>query len=130
MKQIPNSFTWYNRPNWFWPNHDEKLKQVNDWVRDADLAFNHIDRFDVAVQAGGACGVWPAYLSNHFKMVVTFEPVETNYECSVKNTEHLDNVKSFKAALADKKKGVSMSVDEFEKNNCGCLLYTSDAADE
>ncbi|MFW0776214.1 MAG: FkbM family methyltransferase [Rickettsiales bacterium] len=119
MKQIPNSFTWYDRPNWYWPSHDEKLKQVNDWVRDADIAFKHIKRFDVAVQAGGACGVWPAYLAKHFKYVVTFEPVDTNYECLVKNVEGLPNVKHFKAALAEKKKGLSMSLDEFEKNNCG-----------
>jgi len=121
LKQIHNSFSWYPRPTWHWPNHDEKLVQVNDWVRDADIAFKYVKRFDIAVQAGGACGVWPVYLSNHFKRVITFEPVKANAECLKKNIEGFANIKFFPAALSDTIGTASMAVDAAEKNNCGAF---------
>ena len=121
MKQIHNTFSWYSRPTWYWPNHDEKLVQVNDWVRDADIAFQYIKTFDVAVQAGGACGVWPVYLAGHFKRVVTFEPVKTNAECLKMNIKGIKNISFLPAALSDTIGKVNVSVDDAEKNNCGAF---------
>lgn len=121
MKQIHNTFTWHKKPAWYWPNRDEKLKQVNDWVRDADIAFKHIKKFDLAVQAGGACGVWPVYLSNHFRRVITFEPVKENAEALKMNIEGIKNISFLPCALADKKTVLQMRVDDFEKNNSGAF---------
>lgn len=120
MKQIHNSFSWHEKPTWSWPNNDDKLCLVNDWVRDADVAFKHVERKRVAVQAGGACGVWPAYLAKHFKRVITFEPVRENYECLKKNIEPYDNIKSFPCGLSsDLSHKINMQVDETEKRNAG-----------
>lgn len=119
MKQINNSFSWHDKPSWYWPNRDEKLRLVNDWVRDADVAFKHIDKFNVAIQAGGACGVWPVYLSKHFRRVVTFEPVKENMECLKKNIEGITNITYFPCGLSDSKHALHMCLDDAEKNNCG-----------
>lgn len=119
MKQVHNNFSWYPKTTWYWPNHDEKLVQVNDWVRDADIAFKHIDKFDLAIQAGGACGVWPVYLSKHFQRVVTFEPVKSNIECLKKNIEGIDNISFFPCGLSDTDSALKMCLDDIEKNNCG-----------
>jgi FkbM family methyltransferase len=125
LKTIPNSFSWFNRKHWYWPDIDEKLIQVNDWVRDADLALKYIKNKNVCVQAGGACGVWPAYLSTHFKKVITFEPVKDNYDCLKLNTEEIENISFFNAALGDKNTGnVSMNLDRCEKNNAGAYYMT------
>jgi FkbM family methyltransferase len=121
LKQIHNSFSWYPHPTWYWPNHDESLLKVNNWVRDVDIAFKHIEKFNVVVQAGGACGIWPAYLSNHFKRVVTFEPVKTNIECLKKNIETIGNISFFPCGLSDSEQPLHMCLDDVEKNNCGAF---------
>lgn len=126
MKQIPNTFTWHKKPIWHWPNRDEKLKQVNDWVRDADIAFKHIKKFDLAVQAGGACGVWPIYLSDHFKRVITCEPVKENAEALRRNIEGIVNISFLPCALADKKTVLKMRVDDVERNNSGAFYAGED----
>jgi FkbM family methyltransferase len=39
----------------------------------------------VALQAGGHVGTWPAFLSQFFDTVYTFEPVAENFQCLVRN---------------------------------------------
>lgn len=124
MKLIKNTFDWYPHETWSWPDHDEKLLQVNDWVSDADVAMKYVDKFDVCIQAGGACGVWPAYLSNHFKEVFTFEPVVSNYECLSRNIPA--GVYPFNRGLSDDAQGLYMALDEMEHNNCGAY-YPSES---
>lgn len=120
MKQIPNSFSWHKSPHWYWPIRDEKLLQVNDWVRDVDVALKHIENRNLVIQAGGACGVWPAYLATLFKTVVTAEPVKENYECLVKNTEMYPNVKRFNCGFSESNGDrIYMQLDDVEKTNAG-----------
>lgn len=125
MKRIRNDFSWYPRTEWYWPNHDEKLIQVNDWVRDADIALKHTTKRSLVIQAGGACGVWPVYFSKHFKQVVTFEPVKSNIECLKKNIEGYENISFFPCALSSDGKPMRLDLDDSEKNNCGAYHYSS-----
>lgn len=121
MKRLINKFEWYDKPHWHWPEHDEKLMQVNDWVSDLDLALEFVAGNSIAVQAGGACGVWPAYLAKRFKEVFTFEPVRSNYECLEQNVKHLHNVIAAKMGLSDDGKPIKLSLDKTELNNCGAF---------
>ncbi len=121
----------FNGRRWKWPKKDIKLQQVNDWVNDLDavlLAMSKADRHcGVAIQAGGACGVWPAELAKHFDMVFTFEPDLLNYWCLCANVSHLPT-KIFPAnmALGERKGEVVTMIHHTEQNNVGAY-YTQDA---
>jgi FkbM family methyltransferase len=60
------------------------------------------DRFGVAVQAGGNCGVWPLELAAKFKRVLTFEPDARNFQALVWNTRETPNVVAMRGALGNK----------------------------
>ncbi|RMG71925.1 MAG: FkbM family methyltransferase [Chloroflexi bacterium] len=85
-----------------WPAHDTELQRVNDYVSDLTVMLSHVDRFDLAVQAGGACGVWPLALSNKFKTVITFEPEKLNYQCLQSNVFGVDNILAYESALSSR----------------------------
>lgn len=101
----------------FWPEEDTKLAQVFDWVSDIAEIVKHCDRFDVCVQAGGACGQWPSEFAKHFKTVVTCEPEASNMECLLLNIP--DNVTAYRQALGEKPGFVDMRRDDFEEGNAG-----------
>lgn len=100
-----------------WPDDDERLLAVNDWVMDLDAALEYVADFGVAVQAGGACGIWPVMLAKRFEMVFTFEPNADNFRCLVQNVPY--NVVPKRAALAEESGSVSLARDESEKGNAG-----------
>lgn len=85
MKKIPNPFSWYPSDFWYWPDEDEKLLQVIHQVHDLDQVLPLIPNKGVCVQAGGACGVWPIYLSLSFDNVFSFEAEYENYMCAMIN---------------------------------------------
>jgi len=104
---------------WLWPEHDTKLLQVNDWVRDVDIALNYCQAFRTVVQAGGACGIWPSYLSSRFETVITFEPDPINFRCLTRNTRDETNVIAFQAALGDKCSAIALENPPSEDGNAG-----------
>lgn len=124
----------FNGRRWKWPKHDDKLLQVNDWVSDLNAVLLEMSRAGrncgVAVQAGGACGVWPAELAKHFDMVFTYEPDLLNYWCLCANVSH-EPMKIFPAnfALGEREGSVTTMAPETEKNNCGAY-YTIDVPAE
>ena len=63
-----------------------------------DAVYQHCESFDVAVQAGGHCGVWPDALGRKFAHVYTFEPDPMNFRCLCANAP-AENVFKFNAAL-------------------------------
>ena len=110
---------WTDRVHWEWPDYDRKLIQVFDWVEDCQAAIDLCDKRGLAIQAGGAVGVWPAYLSQHFDKVVTLEPEPINYACLVENVKDLGNVTTINGAFSDSNGFVSLENDPRESNNCG-----------
>lgn len=83
-------------------------------VADTIAAIRHVRSFNVCVQAGGNCGVFPAFLATKFEQVWTFEPDLENYHCLIKNVPH--NVIHFMAGLGNKCS--QMSLDRVP-GNCG-----------
>lgn len=90
-----------------WPAHDRECRAVVfDTVVDMEHALKLTDRRQYAVQAGGNCGVWAAWLAKRFDTVYTFEPDATNYHCLRQNVPK--NVVSWNVALGDHATTVGM----------------------
>lgn len=84
-----------------WPADDvDCAAVVFDTPPDMDEAILHCRSHDVAVQAGGNCGVWPKYLSSRFGVVYTFEPDPLNFRCLAQNCDE-PNIVKMQAALGD-----------------------------
>jgi FkbM family methyltransferase len=69
-----------------WP--DAATADVTRYIhhaRDMTVALRHFKGRSVAVQAGGHCGIWPLWLTDHFEQVFTFEPEAANWECLQEN---------------------------------------------
>lgn len=112
---------------WLWPAEDEKLFCIFDHVEDVheylDLCPNH----EVAVQAGGATGVFPLKLSGIFKEVHSFEPQPENFACLEKNCP-VSNVRKYHAALSDTYRTVAIHSSIGERKNYGAG-YIVDASE-
>lgn len=95
------NFVKYMGRHWLWPEDDKALRAVVDWASDVYVAMNHVKTKGVAVQAGGAMGVWPYILAQTFEKVFTFEPHPTNFHCLRANLQDIENVTAFNAALGE-----------------------------
>lgn len=115
----------FNGRTWAWPAGDEKLHLVNAWVDDLARAIRWCAVRGLAVQAGGAAGIWPAYLAARFDKVLTFEPHPDNYRCLVANCEPLGNVRAYQSALSDQREHLVMRRPATEHGNAGAWYATN-----
>jgi len=105
-------------------NHFERLinKRVNnggppqyqDDVR--DMAYKYVEDFDLAIDVGANVGLWAKPLTQKFKKVIAFEPMEQVYKCLEKNTENLP-VEIHKFALGNTNSKVEMQWDPINTGN-------------
>lgn len=97
--------------NLLWPATDRDCAAVVfDGVHDLEIAYQFCRRFDVAVQAGGNCGVWPAKMAERFGTVFTFEPDPMNFRCLCANAPE-ERIVKFNAALGDHHNAVGLLRD-------------------
>lgn len=101
-----------------YPEYDRKLRAVEGQVADLAHAVAMCRRRRVAIQAGGAVGVWPEYLARNFESVYTFEPDAQNYAALCDNVT-AENVYSYFGALDYQKGDVAIRRDDFERDNAG-----------
>lgn len=83
-RTIRQRFWWTEKDEWLWPDSDDPdrgLQAVIGTVNDLQPALERVTNYRQAVQAGGACGIWPLRLANQFLTVHTFEPDPANYYC-------------------------------------------------
>lgn len=113
---------------YLWPKEDTKLQQVNDWV--SDLKFVYVEmqeagrQFRTAIQAGGACGIWPRALAEKFDLVYTFEPDPVNYWCLSANVADLpQKVAPRYGALGEQMGFARLELHKSEQHNVGAY-YT------
>jgi len=105
-----------------WPDQDIHCKQVVfDTTRDLELALKLCKDTDICVQAGGNCGVWPAWLARKFEVVYTFEPDAENFRCLARNVP--SNVVMFQSALGYSRGLVNLRGD---RGNCGAYYVNGD----
>jgi FkbM family methyltransferase len=112
---------------WKWPKQDTKLKAVNDWVNDLNAVLLLMTKAEhemqVAVQAGGAMGVWPVALAEHFDLVFTYEPDKLNYWCLAANVSHLpEQIMPMNAALGEQPGSVVTALHPTERGNSGAFF--------
>lgn len=86
------------------------------WKFYKEVLENNLKNRNVAVQAGGYCGIFPRCLANMFQRVYTFEPDPVNFFCLTNNTK-VGNVIKFQAAVGEKKELIS--VNRVHPNNAG-----------
>ena len=104
----------------YWPDSDNDCHPVIlQQSADIKVVLDHVQAFDVCVQAGGNVGVWAKILAEKFHAVYTFEPDPENFSCLVRNVpEH--NVVKFNAALGEGPAFIQVGApDEAHRNNCG-----------
>ena len=87
--------------------------EYQDDVRDA--AYQYVTDFDLAVDVGANVGLWAKPLTEKFKQVLAYEPMQQVYECLELNVKDLPvQINSF--ALGSVNDKVTM---EFDKDNTG-----------
>lgn len=71
----------------WWPTTDSGgwTGPLKNWREEYHEFLAKVLKFDVIVQAGGCCGMYPRFYSEYFKHVYTFEPHPDNYACLIKN---------------------------------------------
>jgi FkbM family methyltransferase len=93
--------------------------EYQDDVRDA--AYQYVTDFDLAVDVGANVGLWAKPLTEKFKQVLAYEPMQQVHECLELNVKDLPvQINSF--ALGSVNDKVTM---EFDKDNTG-NSYVSD----
>jgi FkbM family methyltransferase len=82
----------------------------------------------VAIQAGGAFGVWPLRLrALGFEKVITFEPDYDNYQCLIANTRADSAIQCWNMALGEHLAFANIKHDEDRKANAGAGFVEFDA---
>jgi len=106
---------------WLWPKSDTDAfgAIANDYKIYIDYILNHVRNFDVVVQAGGNCGMYPKLLSLAFKYVYTFEPDPLNFHCLVHNCQD-NNIFKFNCCLGDRNRLIQLNSGN--KLNIGCHI--------
>lgn len=124
----------YKRVNgYLWPASDvDCMAVVFDTTSDLDIALNFVKqrnatiRDSVAIQAGGAQGVWANHLCTRFDIIYTFEPEPTNFACLCQNCEAL-NVIKMHAALGERRGTIGMEYPEGDRNMGACRIAPNGA---
>lgn len=118
LKTYYRPLEWTDKTQWCWPALDKKLIIVFDHSAHIDRYMQYVDKRDVCIQAGGACGVFALRYSQLFERVYTFEPQPDNFACLVDNCD-VDNVIAYNAPLSNDNENYSISDDIFGRENFG-----------
>ena len=95
-----------------WPSQDESLHGDIPTLAHLDTdIFPLIAEKGVAVQAGGAMGMWAKRMAQVFDAVYTFEPTPQSFYCLNFNCPE-ENIVAFNAALGCERKLIKMGFPE------------------
>lgn len=109
------------------PIADQQLKAVEWTVQDVDKAASYCRERKVAIQAGGALGVWPLRLrALGFEKVLTFEPDPDNYQCLIANTHDDPAISCWNMALGEHFAFAHMERSPDRLNNAGAGFVALD----
>lgn len=111
---------------WWTPDycHEAVDYVVKEWDQKGSRAIKMLDRQRTVLQAGGNLGVFAKQLSKIFDTVFTFEPIDHNFECMVKNLAGIDNIQMFEQGLSDHKHFAN--IDWKSPKNSGAIRLTED----
>lgn len=101
----------------WWPSKCQESRLNAEFTfNDINTLMSKCSNKRTAIQAGGNVGIWPIEFSKHFDKVISFEPDALNFECMVKNTENINNLHIYNAALGHESGSASL---ERVSYNCG-----------
>lgn len=96
------------RDGWLWPERDiYGFNAVRGEAKEIHHIIGHCTGLDVAVQAGGNCGLMITPLADAFARVYTFEPDPLNFYCLANNCQQ-PNVYKMQACLGDTPSTISL----------------------
>ena len=110
---------WTSRTDWMWLEGELGLGICWSSVIKLNDFMDALPRRNICVQAGGALGVYPAYLARRFNLVLTFEPNPASFRCLVNNVNDVANVTAFQAALSDDRGFANLICPEGYARNTG-----------
>lgn len=115
--------------NWVWPVGDNGAWEGprTDWINHhKNNIIKYVKNWDVVVQAGGCCGMYPRLLSNMFKRVYTFEPDPLNFHCLVNNCQK-DNIFKFNSGLGNTHTRIQVKKHSIDNVGMHTVSPTEDA---
>jgi len=119
--QKHNHKYWPDEFEFLWPQGDKKLAGDIHSLTDLDeIIFPHVKNFGIAIQAGGAMGMWAKRMAQVFKTVYTFEPNPESFYCLNYNCPETNIVK-VQAALGLTPRLVKMAYHE-DPSNYGAMM--------
>lgn len=125
MKKFHYEYPWTENCCWMLPD-DELMMQNQFSIMDEqiDIILELISRTEhgnqrTCVQAGGAFGMYPLRLADHFEHVFTFEPMPDNIECLHANLDDKWNVSPIQEALWHERAKLFMDYSKPVKNSYG-----------
>lgn len=106
----------------WYPDYDEHFWRFHPGELERDIPFflKHVPGRTRVIQAGGAMGLYPITLAQHFQHVVTFEPDPLNWEClraNLKARDCLKRVQAWNSGLGEEEGLCGM--DRPNPLNCG-----------
>ena len=126
MKAFEFDYPWTDRTEWFLPDEEFMMQgqfPILDEQIDTVLAAirsRHPDlQLRTCVQAGGAFGLYPLRLADHFTKVWTFEPLMANLQCMAANLGSPGNVTVAATALWHEEARLWMDYSKAVKNSYG-----------
>jgi len=120
-QQAHNHTFWPEEFTFMWPSGDDRLAgDIHSLTDLDDYVFPHIPEKRVAVQAGGAMGMWAKRMAQVFDTVYTFEPNPQSFHCLNHNCPE-ENIVKLQAALGEKPGLVTMAYHE-APNNYGAYM--------
>lgn len=109
------------------PVADKDLQRVEWSAQDLDKAAGYCRERKMAIQAGGAFGVWPLRLrALGFEKVLTFEPDPDNFKCLVANTHDDPSISCWNMALGEHSALAHMEREPDKRANAGAGFIALD----
>jgi FkbM family methyltransferase len=118
----------YGKDGYCRPASDALLREVEWMVVDTDKAIARCPQRRVAVQAGGAYGLWPLHLAKSFAHVYTLEPDALNFRCLVENIGSSSNITPIRAALGAEAASAALKRAKPENAGSGYVIPGDDFA--
>lgn len=111
----------------FYPDYDERFQRFHPGELERDIPFflANVPGRTCVIQAGGAVGMYPITLAQHFRRVHTWEPDPLNWACLQANLEAWDcfgRVRAWHGGLGAQNGWGEMTRPE--PTNCGANAMT------
>jgi hypothetical protein len=114
---------------WVWPKDDNGLWDgpSKEWGPIGEIIKTHCASKVIAVQAGGACGMYPRLMSEIFEQIYTFEPDQYNFYCLSQNCQK-SNIHKFNCALGDRHTNIIFEAPNDQNRGTGTIDASSETA--